>query len=194
MRYDPVYINATKINETTTNYIISGLHPSLNYTFSGYIMDLFNNTKDQDYVTFCKLIVIHSDSLSLYNIAIYHVQGLTLQYYSDNGSVVVECRFAERSTADGCHVIFKESSKRIVTSISMIKSSIEESTVYQYISLPVSGNYTVTAHDIVDGTIITNPSVKPQELEYILILPSPTQTVVTTSKLYVVLFCIIISL
>ena len=41
----------------------------------------------------------------------------------------------------------------------MTKSSIEEITVYQYITLPVSGNYTVTAHDIVDGTIITNPSV-----------------------------------
>ena len=33
----------------------------------------------------------------------------------------------------------------------MSKSSIEESTVYQYIALPVSSNYTVIAHDIVDG-------------------------------------------
>ena len=116
-------------------------------------------------------------------IATYHVQGLTLQYYSDNGSVVVECRFAERSTADGCHVIFRESSKGIVKSINMSKSSIEESRVYQYITLPVSGNYTVTAHDIVDGTIITNPSVVyPQVLEYILPLPSPTETVITISK------------
>ena len=63
-------------------------------------------------------------------IATYHVQGLTLEYYSDNGSVVVECRFAERSTADGCHVIFKESSKGTVKSINITKSSIEESTVY----------------------------------------------------------------
>ena len=107
----------------------------------------------------------------------YHVQRLTLQYYSDNGSVVVECRFSERSTADGCHVIFKESTKVTVKSINMTKSSIEESTVYQYITLPVSGNYTVTAHDIVDGTIITNPSVVyPQVLEYIVLLPSPTET------------------
>ena len=108
----------------------------------------------------------------LFTIATYHVQGLTLQYYSDNGSVVVECRFAERSTTDGCHVIFRESCKETVKSINITKFSIEESTVYQYITLPVSGNYTVTAHDIVNGTIITNPSVVyPQVLEYIL-LPS----------------------
>ena len=115
-------------------------------------------------------------------IATYHVQGLTLQYYSDNGSVVVECRFADRSTADGCHVTFKESYKGTVKSISITKSSIEESTVYQYITLPVSGTYTVTAHDIVDGTIITNPSVVyPQVLEYIL-LPSPTETAISIGK------------
>ena len=115
--------------------------------------------------------------------ATYHVQGLTLQYYSDNGSVVVECRFAERSTADGCRVMFRESSKGTVKSINITKSSIEESTVYQYTTLPVSGNYTVTAHDIVDGTIITNPSVVyPQVLEYILLLSSPNETIVPTSK------------
>ena len=122
-------------------------------------------------------------------VATYHVQGLSLQYYSDNGSVVVESRFAERSTADGCHVIFGESSKGTVKSS---KSNIEESTVYQYISLPVSGNYTVTVHDIVDGTIITNPSVVyPQAPEYILLLPTSTETVVPTSKYYImtVVYC-----
>ena len=127
---------------------------------------------------------------TLITIATYHVQGLTLRYYSDNGSVVIECRFAERSTANGCHVIFRESSKENVTSINITKSSIEESTVYQYITLPVSGNYTVTAHDIVDGTIITNPSVVyHQVLEYILILPSPTETVASTSKYNIIYYC-----
>ena len=64
----------------------------------------------------------------------------------------------------------------------MTKSSIEESTVYQYVTLPVSGNYIVTAHDIVDCTIITNPSVVyPQVLEYILV-PSTIETIVPTSK------------
>ena len=80
-------------------------------------------------------------------------------------------------------MIFTESSKVTVKSINITKSNIEESTVYQYISLPVSGNYTVTAYDIVDGTIITNPSViYPQVLEYILLLPSLTETSIITSK------------
>ena len=80
-------------------------------------------------------------------------------------------------------MIFRESSKGTVKSINMTKYSIEESTVYQYITLPVSGSCTVTAHDIVDGTIITNPSVVyPQVLDYMLLLPSPTETIVPTSK------------
>ena len=142
-------------------------------------MDLFNNTKNEDHVIFCELLINISCDFVI-TIAIYNVQGLTLQYYSNNGSVLVECRFAEKSTADGCHVIFRESSKGTVKSINI---SIEESTVYQYITLPVSGNYTVTAHDIVDGTIITNPSVVyPQVLEYILLLPSSTETIFPTSK------------
>ena len=153
-------------------------------------MDLFNNIKNEDHVIFSELLKFiyfpySSYPYSMYK-AIYHVQGLTLQYYSDNGSVLVECRFVERSTADGYHVIFNESSKGTMNSINMSKSSIEESTVFQYITLPVSGNYTVTAHDIVDGTIITNPSVMyPQVLEYILLLSSPTETVNNISKYYI---------
>ena len=44
----------------------------------------------------------------------------------------------------------------------------------------------MTAHDIVDGTIITSPFVVyPQVLEYILLLPSPGKTiVVASSKIY----------
>ena len=42
MSYDPVYISAIKVNETAILYYI-------------------NNTKDQDYVQFCKLIVIYDN-------------------------------------------------------------------------------------------------------------------------------------
>ena len=91
-------------------------------------------------------------------------------------------------------MIFRESSKGTVKFINVSKSSIEESTVYQYITLPVSGNYTVTAHDIVDGTIITNSFVVyPHVLEYILLLPSPTETVIITSKYYIVLVALFYS-
>ena len=90
-------------------------------------------------------------------------------------------------------MIFRESSEGALKSINITRSSIEESTVYQYITLPVSGNYIVTAHDIVDGTIIINPSVVyPQILEYILLLPSPTETVSNISKNYIltILYCL----
>ena len=106
----------------------------------------------------------------------YHVQRLTLQYYSDNGSVVVECTFAENSSADGCHVIFRESSKGVNKPINISKFSINESAACQYIILPVTGNYTVTVHDIVDGTVTTKPSIEDQVLEYNLPLPSPTDS------------------
>ena len=85
-------------------------------------------------------------------------------------------------------MIFRESSKESVKSINMTKSSIEKSTVYQYITIPVSGNYTVTAHDIADGTIITNLSVVyPQVLKYVK-LPSPTQLLFlpVSSTIYII--------
>ena len=90
-------------------------------------------------------------------------------------------------------MIFRESSKETVKSINMSKSSIGESTVYQYITLPVSGNYTVTAHDIVDGTIITNPAVVySQILEYILLLPSLTETAITLSSIILLYYDILL--
>ena len=52
--HDLVYIVANEVNEKNVYYDITGLHPSLNYTFTAYINDSFNNTKDQDYVTFHK--------------------------------------------------------------------------------------------------------------------------------------------
>ena len=56
--YDPVYVNGTKQSKTAAvHYNIFGLHPYLNYTFTTYIMDLFNNTKDEDHVIFCELLL-----------------------------------------------------------------------------------------------------------------------------------------
>ena len=177
------YIHSSlEYKSVTVNYTVSNISPQLNYIFIADILDYYDMSKTRNESFFSEFLIKVNTFIT--NIATYHVQGFTLQYYPYNGSVVVECRFAERSTADGCHVIFSESSEGTLKSINITKSSIEESRVYQYISLPVSGNYTVTAHDIVDGTIITNPSVVyPQVLEYILLLPSPTKTTITTNRL-----------
>ena len=79
-------------------------------------------------------------------------------------------------------MIFRENSTGSVKSINITKFNIEESIAYQCITLPVSGNYTVTAHDIVNGTIIYSPSVKyAQVFEYILV-PSPSETIFANSK------------
>ena len=58
--YDPVYISSTDVNETTTYYNITGLDPSLNYTFTASLDDLLNGTRNKDHVTFCKSIVAMS--------------------------------------------------------------------------------------------------------------------------------------
>ena len=57
--YYPVYINnVADVSETTANYIISDLHPFVNYIFTAYIIHLFNSIKNEDNMIFCKLIYI----------------------------------------------------------------------------------------------------------------------------------------
>ena len=168
----------------TVNYTVSNIGPQMNYAFIASVYNHFNKSTVRNQSYFSKFCFVSNLTFSTcHYIATYHVQGLTLQYHSENGSVVVVCRFAERSTADGCHVIFRESSKGTVKCINITKSSIEESTVYQYLTLPISGNYTVTAHDIVDGIIMINPSVLySQVFNNIIPLPSPEHSETTSSK------------
>ena len=52
----PHLCNVTDVNETTLYYNITGLHPSLYYTFTAYIIDLYNNTKDEDHIIFFELV------------------------------------------------------------------------------------------------------------------------------------------
>ena len=46
--------NVTGVNKTTIYYNMTALHPSLSYTFIIQIMDLFNNTKNENSVLFCE--------------------------------------------------------------------------------------------------------------------------------------------
>ena len=82
-------------------------------------------------------------------------------------------------------MIFRESFQGIVEFINVTKFSSENIAVYHYITLSVSGNYTVTAYDIVDGTInITNPSiVYSQVLEYTLPICSAMKSKYTSKLL-----------
>ena len=72
---------------------------------------------------------------------------------------MIECRFVDKSTADGCHVTFTDSSQGINESFNITKPNSGESIIWQNITLSVSGNYTIRAYDIVNGTIINTPSV-----------------------------------
>ena len=54
-----VYIqNVTDVNEKTVYYNITGLRPSLNYTFTALVLDLYKNTNNKAEVIFCELTVI----------------------------------------------------------------------------------------------------------------------------------------
>ena len=56
--YDPVYINSTDNDQIITiYYTLTGLYPSLNYTFTASLYNLLNGTRNEDHVTFCKSIV-----------------------------------------------------------------------------------------------------------------------------------------
>ena len=72
---------------------------------------------------------------------------------------MVQCIFIDISTADGCHVTFTDSSQGIIESFNITKPNSTESIIEEYITLSVSGNYTVIAYDIVNGIIIDTPSV-----------------------------------
>ena len=102
---------------------------------------------------------------------------------------MVQCIFIDISTADGCHVTFTDSSQGINESFNITKPNSTESTIEEYITLSVSGNYTVIAYDIVNGIInIDKPSVVYHNvIQYIslqLIQLSTTDVTTTISSKY----------
>ena len=90
---------------------------------------------------------------------------------------MVQCIFIDISTADGCHVTFTDSSQGINESFNITKPNSTESTIEEYITLSVSGNYTVIAYDIVNGIIIDTPSVVYHNvIQYISLQLTPLST------------------
>ena len=96
---------------------------------------------------------------------------------------MVQCIFIDISTADGCHVTFTDSSQGINESFNITKPNSTES-IEEYITLSVSGNYTVIAYDIVNGIIIDTPSVVYDNvIQYISLQLTPFSTTDVTSTI-----------
>ena len=109
---------------------------------------------------------------------------------------MVECIFVDISTADGCHVTFTDSSQGINESFNITKPNSTESIIEEYITLSVSGNYTVKAYDIVNDIIIDTPSVVyPNIVQYVSLQltpppppPSNVSNITSISKFLKVIF------
>ena len=104
------------------------------------------------------------------------MQNITISIAA-NGSVMVQCIFIDISTADGCHVTFTDSSQGINQSFNITKPDSTESTTEEYITLSVSGNYTVIAYDIVNGIIIDTPSYHIPEIFNYISISSQSSTI-----------------
>ena len=117
-------------------------------------------------------------------LATNHVQDFTA-YVHENGSIYVQCIFANNSNASGCGLNFTEREDTTVTlysvQINKIQGSVEAS---GYINLPVSGNLTVIAFDILNDEVSDKPAViynGLSEMKFITTMPNPTSTFSTTS-------------
>ena len=78
----------------------------------------------------------------------------------ENRVLYVQCIFANNSNASGCGLNFTEREDTTVTlysvKINKIQGSVEAS---GYINLPVSGNLTVIAFDILENDVSDKPAV-----------------------------------
>ena len=112
-------------------------------------------------------------------LATNHVQDLTA-YVHENGSIYVQCIFANNSNASGCGLNFTEREDITVTlysvQINKIHGSVEAS---GYIELPIGGNLTVIGFDILNGEVSDKVAVIYDRLAEIEILP--TKTILTNT-------------
>ena len=92
-------------------------------------------------------------------LATNNVQDFTA-YVHENGSIYVQCIFANNSNASGCGLNFTGRVDTTITlysvQINKIQGSVEAS---GYINLPVSGNLTVIAIDILENEVSDKPAV-----------------------------------
>ena len=114
--------------------------------------------------------------------ATYQVSDVNITNQYTDGSVNVQCVFVSGSSTDGCHVIFTDTTNGRSESFNIILP--EES---KQVSLSTSGNYTVTAYDIVNGSFY-GPAVRhstPVSVVIPTLSPSSTSSLIDTSSKYI---------
>ena len=118
------------------------------------------------------------------SLATNHVQILTANL-EENGVLYVQCIFVNNSNASGCGLNFTEREDITVTlysvQINKIQGSVEAS---GYINLPVSGNLTVIAFDILNDEVSDKAAVIYNglaEIKFVTTMTNPTSKFITTS-------------
>ncbi|XP_019856802.1 PREDICTED: uncharacterized protein LOC109585247 [Amphimedon queenslandica] len=143
----------TDIIDETDHMIGFKLSPFRHYELTAVVKNLRGKTK-----------ATYNTSIST-----FHAQNISIISSYANGSVSVQCVFVSGSTADGCHVIFTDTSNGTVFNVSLPLA--QQPTL---VTLP-AGNYTVTAYDIINGSLY-GPAVYPTPVEIIKIMHSTSSS------------------
>ena len=111
-------------------------------------------------------------------IATYYLQYLNVSSanYTD-GSVKVKCVFLEGSIAEGCHIVFNDTTQGLMESFDITGSG------EMLLRISESGSYTLTAYDIVNGSIV-GPAVLYAPVLIIVIPSVPISAYASTACKY----------